>query len=385
MMPWETDEITWSSLPPMQGVRREERLQELHSNFNGQYQRLKQAAKEYYPKLYPFCPQLQGSRQAWDAAITTMRQLSRLEFSPKLIDALCFLSVSRSVAETAKNDRDTCMSSFSRDLKEWKEIFPELDKVTRFMWAVELDFVPELQSKADIIIEQLRASVAALMMKANKLFNLGYSNDLHSEIGGLDGPHQGGRSSADQDPPATEAPNAPATAREKEAPDLLIYSNTKSHGGEPPFFLTSTVRLVTSAIFAIVIYFIIGLRVLPPSIYLSTYLVVGFSYIAATTILGFPNPWQDPMSQTTTLETSSSLTPTPSPRATEPTIQDMISSGIEFNPLSLCPSQEPTAFSYSNTQAPDQKYFHDIQMQLPPSSVKSTIWTPDDVLSITLI
>ncbi|KAI1159926.1 hypothetical protein F5B18DRAFT_655137 [Nemania serpens] len=154
-----------------------------------------------------------------------MRGLSRLE-SPKLIDALCFLCVSRAVAETARDDRDAYISAFSRDLEEWREGFPELDEVSRFMWEIDLDSVPELQPQANTKIQQLRESVAALIAKANAMFGLRRRINTYNEIHELGGPRQLGRKDTNQAPPATEVPNPPATAREKEPPDRLICSDT---------------------------------------------------------------------------------------------------------------------------------------------------------------
>ncbi|KAI1363221.1 hypothetical protein F5Y08DRAFT_354611 [Xylaria arbuscula] len=193
-------------------IRKEERLWKFRTDFNNQYERLRQAVQEYHDTFPdPFYWQLQNSRQAWSAAIATMRRLSRLESSTKLIDALCFLCASRAFAETAQDNRNEYLSAFSQDLSTWNKVFPKIKEISRFMWPIDTDpkpqmivliesfsngiqhilgekgltlplisdvySVPGLQSECSSEIEQLRLSVADLLVKANAMFGRKHSPD----------------------------------------------------------------------------------------------------------------------------------------------------------------------------------------------------------------
>ena len=361
-------------------MREEDRLWKFRSNFNKQHVRLKQAAQKPSTKLDPLSWQLHNPRQAWAAAITTMRRLSRLESSPKLMDALSFLCVSRAMAETAEHDRDAYISAFSQDLKQWRKIFPEVEEVSMFMWEINLDSVPQLPQSHTTIL-QLRESVAALIVKANAMFGLGgYS--LHNKTDELGASCQRWPRNTDQAPPATEPPDPPVRAREKEPPVRQICPNTTPLKEKTPRPLSNLVTLVTSIIFALVVYFMLGLCTLPPSTESSTYVELGFAHTSSTTVLGFPNPWQTPMSQagsssqTTPLETFPSLIPAPSLQ-TGSTIYNKPFSSIESIPPLRDLSQELATAPYDNTQAPAQECFHHNQIPLPSSSKGDTTRTSD--------
>jgi len=241
-------------------IREEERLWKFRTSFKEQYEHLKLAARKFPRYLDTFSWQLQNSKQAWAAAIKTMRKLTRLESSPKLMDALCFLSVARAMAETAVGDRDKYLSAFCQDLKQWSGIFPELQEVSRFMWEIDLESVPQLQRQAHTTILQLRESVAGLIVKANKMFGLEDSGQQNGKnrFGAF---HRVWPGSTDQASGATIPPECPATSKEKEPPDRQVYPNMAvlQETTSPP--LSTVVILVTSIIFALVIYFMLGLYI----------------------------------------------------------------------------------------------------------------------------
>jgi hypothetical protein len=361
-------------------MREEDRLWKFRSNFNEQHERLKQAAQKPSTKLDPLSWQLQNPRQAWAAAITTMRRLSRLESSPKLMDALSFLCVSRAMAETAEHDRDAYISAFSQDLKQWRKIFPEVEEVSMFMWEINLDSAPQLP-QAHTTILQLRESVAALIVKSNAMFGFGDCS-LHNKTDELGASCQWWPRNTDQAPPATEPPDPPARAREKEPPVRQICPNTTPLKEKTPRLLSNLVILVASIIFALVVYFMLGLCTLPPSTESSTYVELGFAHTSSTTVLGFPNPWQTPMSQagsssqTTPLETFPSPIPAPSLQ-TGSAIYNKPFSSIESIPPLRDLSQELATAPYDNTQAPAQECFHHNQIPLTSSPKGDTTRTSD--------
>ncbi|KAI0408518.1 hypothetical protein F4802DRAFT_416362 [Xylaria palmicola] len=283
-------------------MRQEERLWKFRSSFNEQYKRLKRAAQVYSTILGPYSWQLQNSRQAWAVAITTMRRLSRLESSPKLMEALCFLCASRAVAETAQDTRDAYISAFSQDLSNWGEILPEIKEISGFMWGINWDFVPKPQPQSSSEIEQLRESVAALLVKTNEMFSLGHHSPHEKTTDGGGGSSQQCLGNIEQAPRAMKPPDPLATAQRQKIPP-----DRNCHREGTPAPLTNVVVLVTSVIFALIVHFMLGL--------------VWFSL---PTILGLPNPWHIPISeaevnfQTTPLEPIPGQIPTPSHPVTDP-------------------------------------------------------------------
>ncbi|KAI1739440.1 hypothetical protein F4680DRAFT_421597 [Xylaria scruposa] len=328
-------------------MRKEEQLWRLHSSFNEQYKCLKRIAQEHCTILDPLSWQLQNSRQAWSAAITAMRRLSKLESSPKLPDALCFLCASRAVAETTQHNRDGYLSAFSQDLNKWSEIVPGVEEVSRLMWEIDLNSVPQLEPQFSTEIEQLRSSVAALLIKTNKMFGRGHHSS-HEETGEPGVFSLRWLINTEQAPQAMESPGPLATARQKEPPDRFPYKE------KTPPSLTDVVTLVTSLIFVLVVYFMLV-----------------FVYVSPIAIMGFSNPWQNSMSQADT------RIPTPSYPATSPTE----SHNTFSNTLSIPPlrghSREPTMCLYDNNQTPDNEYCYHNRGPLASSSTGDTVRTLD--------
>ncbi|KAI1121390.1 hypothetical protein F5Y10DRAFT_102481 [Nemania abortiva] len=314
-------------------LREEERLWKLRLNFNKQYELLRQVAQTESLDLNPHSPRLKYTESAWAAGINTMRRLSRLQPYLDLTDVLCFLCISRAVAETGENDGATCVSEFPRYLNEWREIFPEIGKISWLMWEIDLNHVPGLSVPEDAFqaysrIWQLRLSVCELITEANKLFSLEHPN-LYNKTYEIERRGELWPANIEQALRATKPPDPPATAtaREKEPPDRRVYSDTIAHEEEtPPLRISDTVILVTSVIFALVFRFIMG-----------------FVCIPLTTVLGFPNPSQPPMPQA---DTSSQIIPP------ETFTNPMLSPPLPTK-VSVTNNDKPSSFMKSNPPSPD--------------------------------
>ncbi|KAI0543981.1 hypothetical protein F4679DRAFT_566579 [Xylaria curta] len=341
--------IIMSPVPRDEDIKmcKEEQLRRFHSSFNKQYKRLKRAAREHRTILDPLSWQSQNSRQAWNAAITAMRQLSKLESSPKLLDALCFLCASRAVAETAQHERDAYMSAFSQDLNKWSEILPGVKEVSMLMWEIDLNSIPQLEPRFSTEMERLRLSVAALLIKTNEMFGCGH-NSSHEKTHEPGVSYRRWPTNIKQAPQAMESPGPQSTARQKEPPDRI------PHEEKTPSSFTDVVTLVTSIIFALVVHFMLG-----------------FVYVSSIAIMGFSNPWQNPTSQADT------RIHTPSYPAT-----NLIESRNTFSNIPLIPPsrdhpQEPTMCPFDNDQTPNNEYYHHNQAPLASSSTGDTIRTLD--------
>ncbi|KAI1111984.1 hypothetical protein F5Y14DRAFT_283718 [Nemania sp. NC0429] len=185
------------------------------------------------------------------------------------------------------------------------------------------------------------------------MFGLGHRNS-HNMIDRLQGPRKLGTGNTEQTPPVTKPPDPPPKTRDKGPPDRWIYPTITPHDQNTPFPLTNTVRLVTSIIFALVVYFMIG-----------------FACISSATILGFPNPWHPPTPQATTslqstpLATSSSPMPARSPPETEIAVYDTPFPGAGSTQRSWDAAQEPMIAPHGNTKAPDQDRSYNLDSTLP--------------------
>ncbi|RYP70392.1 hypothetical protein DL771_005513 [Monosporascus sp. 5C6A] len=243
-------------------IRQKERLRKFRSRFIRQYERLRRVAQNPSTTLYQLSGQLPYHRQAWHIAMVTMRRLSRLK-PPDPIGILCFLCVSRAVAETADDDRDAYISAFSQDLEQWRQISPAIDEMARLMWGITFEYIPlpqptDLQHTAML---QLRDSVARLVANANGMFGLGDWN-LHNKT---DKPGSSLLSprNVNQALPDMEFSYPQIIAREKEPPDRLICPATsflqeRLQETPAPHHPPNIITLVTSITFALVVYFMLG-------------------------------------------------------------------------------------------------------------------------------
>ncbi|KAJ4154200.1 hypothetical protein NW765_014947 [Fusarium oxysporum] len=269
--------------------RAKERLPRFRFRFIYQYRLLEKATTSQDPSttLSQLAGQLQGYKQAFNAAMRTMRRLSRLTPPESLLDTLCFLSVARAVAETDEGDGNVCISAFTQDLEQWIQTLPDIEEAARLMWGITFDFDPQPQSTARQLCHnsmlQLRDSVAALIGKSNELFDLG-AQSRHDEMHVLSAFHQQRQRNNDQTSPTVEPSDSPITARAKEPPDRLIcpITSLQEKVQDNPRFNRVVIILATSIIFALVVYFMLG-----------------FAHILSATVLGLPNPWYTGMAQTT--------------------------------------------------------------------------------------
>ncbi|RYP08435.1 hypothetical protein DL765_008790 [Monosporascus sp. GIB2] len=248
-------------------TREKEKLRKFHFSFIKQYQRLKRATEGPSTKLYQLSRQLHGHRHAWDAAITTMQRLSRLKSLPSLMDALCFLCVSRAVEETDEDSGNWYTSAFTQGLEQWRQIFPEIEDAARLMWGITFECIPQPHPTAQqhATMLNLREAVATLIAKANGMLDLG-GWSVHNKMNALRASHQHWPRHVDEASPRMDPSNPQITAREKEPPDRLICPNItllhqKFQGavGFNPVIVT----LVTSILFALAVYFVLGLLTLP--------------------------------------------------------------------------------------------------------------------------
>ncbi|KAI1172370.1 hypothetical protein F4777DRAFT_581963 [Nemania sp. FL0916] len=342
------------------------RMSDFRLNFNKQYKRLKRVTETTSVQIDPGARQLRNLKQAWAATITTMRQLSKLGQCPELIDALCFLCASRALAETAENDRQTLKTAFAQDLKEWRRIFPEVKDVSRFMWGIDLDSVPdsELPPQANSTISQLQASVEELIDKANII--LGAQNhDKRRKLDELRAHSQAWSKNNVPVPPGSMPFSPPRTAGRNEPPGQQTYLGTAAfpHEGISPIPLSTTVRLVTGIIFSLVFCFM---------------MVIAHSSL--TTVLGIPNLWQSPASQIektnadspiALFATFSSPVPTACPSATESDAHYASFPSIGVNSASQSLSRESDATSHNNAPALEQEASRHRPIQSPFSKANA--------------
>ncbi|RWA06202.1 hypothetical protein EKO27_g8906 [Xylaria grammica] len=206
-------------------TRKRRRLRRFHSNFVKQYEHLKKATEDPSTRIHQLLQQPHGYRQAWDAAITTMRRLSRLKALPRLRDALCFLC-----------------------------------DAARLMWNITFECIRQQQPTAKQHDEmlKLRDSVAALIEVSNGLFGLGSPN-FHNETNA----YQVLSRPIDEASLHKDFFSHTITPKEEEPPDRLICpaiaSLREKTYGTPRF---NIFILVVTAIFALVVYFMLGLLAL---------------------------------------------------------------------------------------------------------------------------
>ncbi|RWA12168.1 hypothetical protein EKO27_g2926 [Xylaria grammica] len=205
-----------------------------------------------------------------------MRKLSRLESPPELTNALCFLCVSRAVAETAERDRNAYITGFEQDLAKWADILPGIKKICSLIWKIRWDAIPRLQPHFSTKLKQLRKSVAELLMRANTILGLKPHGADQEHPGKLEIQSQQRRANIEYGSLATESPDPPpTTARQKKPPDRDPHQ-------DKPLPFTAMVTLVKSIVFALVVHFILSLYILTP------------------TGVMLPNPWQNRPSQDAT-------------------------------------------------------------------------------------
>ncbi|KAJ3576846.1 hypothetical protein NPX13_g3574 [Xylaria arbuscula] len=151
-----------------------DRMRVFRLNFIEQYKLLAKAAKNPSARIHLVNQQFHCHRQGWASAMVAMRQLARLK-RPSLVDILCFLCVSRAVAETHNEHKDIYVSAFIYGLEEWRQTYPEIEDAARLMWGTTFEFPPQPQPTAKKYNEllQLRDSVAALIEVADDMFGLG--------------------------------------------------------------------------------------------------------------------------------------------------------------------------------------------------------------------
>ncbi|KAI0539562.1 hypothetical protein GGR58DRAFT_464034 [Xylaria digitata] len=271
-------------------VRGNDKLRRFRVNFIEQCARLNEVTKDPSTRLYQISQGPHSYRRVWASAITTMRQLSRLESRPSLMDALYFLCVSRAVAETDENKRIAYVSAFNEGLEQWRMMFPEIEDVARLMWGITLESNPQprpMTEQNEML--QLREAVAVLIGDANSMFDLGAS-DARDEMEASSDCHQRFSRSTNHDSLHEDLSGQLPNSREKEPPGRLICpaitSLLEKTDGTPLFVI---VTLVTTIIFALVVYFMLG-----------------FAHITSPMVLGFPNPWYTIIPQITSTYQSTS-------------------------------------------------------------------------------
>jgi hypothetical protein len=229
-------------------VEQERHLRQFRSRFRSEYERLSQALQDpSESSLQEIAWELQGHQQAWRAAVTTMRRLSRLKAPSSVMDVLCFLCLSRAVADTVEDGGNPCLFAFTEDLEHWRQLYPEIEKVSRRLWEAPVESFPNTTDSAGrqasrAALAQLRGSVAVLITQANGLFGLHPQGSSPMDLDVLEGAHI---QSTPGDSPSFDSPQP--TEPEKEPPDRLIC---------PKFDLF--LDLMTSVMFALVVYFVIG-------------------------------------------------------------------------------------------------------------------------------
>ncbi|KAF2968077.1 hypothetical protein GQX73_g5520 [Xylaria multiplex] len=208
-----------------------------------------------------------------------------------LMDALCFFCVSRAVAETGENNGISYVAAFNESLEQWRMIFPEIEDVVRLMWNVTFQSVPQPRPTAEQHSEllQLREAVAALIIDADSMFGLCVP-DARDEMEASSDCNQRLSRSTDHASLHKDLPGHLLTPREKEPLGRLIcpaITSLQEKTHRTP--LSELVKLVTTVIFALVVYF-----------------VLGFAHISSPMVLGLSNPWYTEIPQTTSTYQSTS-------------------------------------------------------------------------------
>ncbi|KAI1357705.1 hypothetical protein F5Y08DRAFT_323674 [Xylaria arbuscula] len=259
-----------------------DRLQVFRLNFIEQYKLLAKAAKDPSARIRLVNQGVHGHEQGWASAMVAMRQLVRLK-RPSLVDVLCFLCVSRAVAETHNKNKDIYVSAFNHGLEQWRLTYLEIENAVRLMWGITFEFPPQLRATAKQYNEllQLRNSVAALIEVEDDRFGLGgwerqnkmnLSRDNHPQSSG--NINQASRYGAFSD--------HLWSSKEVEPPDRQICpAITDLHRrtrGKSCWEIATTVSTTT---FALVVHFILG-----------------SFYNSASDVLGLTNPWYTASSRT---------------------------------------------------------------------------------------
>jgi hypothetical protein len=226
-------------------LEQDQRLRRFHSRFRSEYERLSQAIQDPSEfSLHELARELQGHRKAWGAAVTTMRRLSRLKTPSSVMDVLCFLCLSRAVPECVEDGGTACLSAFAEDLENWKQLYPEIEEVSRRLWQIPVEPFTKTTSTGrqatHTALLQLRDSVAVLVGQANGLFGLQPRSSSPMDLDVLEDPQ-----STSGDMPSFDSPQ-PAEA-EKESPDRLLCPK-----------IAIFLKVVTGIIFALVVYFVMG-------------------------------------------------------------------------------------------------------------------------------
>ncbi|KAF4998309.1 hypothetical protein FDECE_11826 [Fusarium decemcellulare] len=272
------------------------KLQKFRKKFIRQYLLLKRATKDSSTELHQIAAKLRGYRNAWAASMTAMRQLIRLK-PPTLLGALCFLCTSRAMADSSDSDRGAYLSQFTKDLEQWRNVFPEVTEAARLMWSIDIEGGPSASYQqpggglqcpfllplpiyqsgygSEDAMLQLRETVAALIGDANEAFSLDMNGDLTG----------GSESDEHQDWAKPERSPPQATAWEAEFQDILVAPHITSLQGK--FWGTSCFHvliLVTGIIFSLAVAFILG-----------------YSNISFGTLMGQLSPWyMEPESDSST-------------------------------------------------------------------------------------
>jgi len=265
---------------------RREKMRQFRLNFIDQYDLLREALlKDDCPtELRPLAKQLNGGHQnTWDAAITTMRQLSRLKAPSSLLDVLSFLCVSKAVVESAeeKEDKSAYMEEFHKDLDNWSQVYPQVALMAKLMWGIYV--VPSLfhspkearEMWQDSLL-QMKQSVASLVGKTIGMFGL--DDESGGQMQTPDdiplAPHQSSSnhpfiSPSSQYSTDTGDPGGSCPPQKRHKGDILGHQicpdTTRLHelSSRDIRFSTVAVTLVTGVIFAIVICFILSEYQLP--------------------------------------------------------------------------------------------------------------------------
>ena len=265
---------------------RREKMRQFRLNFIDQYDLLREALlKDDCPtELRPLAKRLNGGHQnTWDAAITTMRQLSRLKAPSNLLDVLSFLCVSKAVVESAeeKEDKSAYMEEFYKDLENWSQVYPQVALMAKLMWGIYV--VPSLfrspkeaREMWQASILQMKESVASLVGKTVNMFGLdeesGGKMQMPEDISRT--PDQFGSnhpfiSTPSQYSTDTGDPGGSCPPKTQHKGDILGHQicpdTTRLHelSSRDIRFSTVAVTLVTGVIFAIVICFILSEHQLP--------------------------------------------------------------------------------------------------------------------------
>ncbi|CAH0050428.1 unnamed protein product [Clonostachys solani] len=224
-----------------------ERLRTFRLNFIIEYRRMIKASRRSTTNFKRVFRRLPNYKNAWHRGIEFFRGLSNLELEPSLESTLSLMCIARAIVESICDDHAHMRDEFVHDLSRWEHSFSNhadllsYQEAVKLIWNISLEggWEPNNPESFRQFMLNLRDRAANLILLANEDFGI---------VGSCSSPVQGCqnndfRSANAFSPERLDYILAPHIAE--------INQRSRYH----PKFKPGIVNLVTSAIFALVVYF----------------------------------------------------------------------------------------------------------------------------------